>query len=275
MKRTSGYLLAVLMVSALILTTSKSTAAFQGVPPTIQNRVANVKSMIGSAEMQKERTLLQIEKNNRALLEAESELEVINTKMEKDGISGESYTEVISTLQSSKVQLLIDLAGLEAKKKAINTLEKNQDRGAKSSEEMLDQLERMYQLQGANIDELKKLAASKAISQQAIRDAEMKLIELRIRMIQEKQQVTGNPQLVEQLIQISIEQAEKKARLEQVEIMLSQFIESRDTLTSKNRLKQKINVIKGNNNVANLRLKSIERQIQAFQQQLSELENDK
>ena len=274
MKRTSGFLLALLVALALIANTSKSTAAFQSVPPTTQNRVANVKSLIESAEMQKESTLLQIEKNNKALLEAETELEALKAKMEKDGISGESYTDVISLLQSSKVQLLIDLAGLDAKKKTINTLQKNQNTSAGAAAEMLEQLERMYQLQEENMDELKKLAASKAISQQAIRDAEMRLIELRIRMIQEKQQVTGNPQLVEQLIQISIEQAEKKARLEQVEIMLSQFIESRDTLTSKNRLQQQINVFKGNNDVANARLKNIERQIHAYQQQLSELEND-
>lgn len=255
--------------------TLSSAIAFQGVPPTaVQQKINNLKSSIQSFEKLKEDLKQRIETYSNSLLEAESDLETLESKAEKPGISDESYSEIISTLQGSRVQLLIDLAGLDAKQKAIDSLGEQQKQKSAGSDELLEQLERMYQLQTQNMEELIALAKNGTASQRDVREASIKMIELKIRIIQERQKVNMNPQLVDQLIQISIEVAEKKARLEQVDQMLAEFIDSRDVLLSKKKLQRKIIVIEGSINRSKMEMEQIDHQIAEFTKQINSLEND-
>ena len=255
--------------------TISPASAFQNVPPTaVQQKINNLKNSIQSFEKLKGDLKQRIETYSNSLLEAESDLETLQSKAEKPGISDESYSEIISTLQGSRVQLLIDLAGLDAKQQAIDSIGEQQKQKSAGSDELLEQLERMYQLQTQNMEELIQLSKNGSASQRDVREASIAMIELKIRIIQERQKVVLNPQLVDQLIQISIEVAEKKARLEQVDQMLAEFIESRDVLLNKKKLQRKIIVIEGSINRSKMEMEQVNQQIAEFTRQIKSLEND-
>ena len=110
------------IISLSFAASAWSQAAISPPPPSpvaialqqeIQTKAAN-------AEVLKQQ-LEQIKTSMRAMVK---NLESLNTWEKKVGVSIESFPEIIKNLQSQRIDLMIDLAGLTAKREAILTAQK-------------------------------------------------------------------------------------------------------------------------------------------------------
>ncbi len=148
-------------------------------------------------------------------------------KQDSLGISSESFGEIMKGLQANRVDLKIDLAGLNARKSAMLTLRAKSEKEHKV--EMLEPLMKVLDLEEKNLADAEQLAKTKSVSQSAVRAAQLKVLEAEIRLAQARQPKTG-ARFTDELLNIALDESEKEARLAKVEELLDVFAASRKSL---------------------------------------------
>lgn len=144
------------------------------------------------------------------------------------GISREAYPEVVSVLQSQRVQLLIDESGLKARQAALTDI---QDQIAKqqadSKSELIDLLTDLVEKNRVRVERLRKVGD--AVSDAEIRQAEESLLQSEVRL-EEAKISTGREahNFSEEALSIALDLAETRARLTKVNQLLQDSLGSRD-----------------------------------------------
>lgn len=149
-------------------------------------------------------------------------------KQDSIGVSAESFPEIMKTLQSQRIQLTIDLAGLQARRNAL----------AKAKEDLLNDAEipALDPLHKILVIEKQKLARVKELVDQGVQ-SESQLLAARSRVLAAEVKIAETKSRYSQsnytdrinsdLLDASLDRAEKQARLESTESLLEILKSSR------------------------------------------------
>jgi hypothetical protein len=184
-----------------------------------------------------ERERQALDDRSRKLQSSQAEMLEKRSKMldelEHLGISHASYSEVMRLLQSQRVQLTIDLAGLEARRDAIKeTRGKPSDDFDPGRAEILGRLSKLVDLQRTRLNEAQALHQHASISAAELRDTEKQLLEAEIRLAEFSNpfQPAEQQKFHDHLMNVELERAEKMARLQKIEELLKQFSQARQVI---------------------------------------------
>lgn len=170
----------------------------------------------------------------------QDKIELLKQEETKMSVSSESYPEVLKTLHSQRVQLLIDLAGIEARHKAI---EEAIDRVRfETSAKIDDSLKRLLAIRERDLERLRQLHANGTVSMNEISKAEVALLEAKTRVAQLKEPSDGMlDHLNGQLLDTSLEKAEKTARLSKANMLIDEVDAYRMHADKISRARQQLN----------------------------------
>ncbi len=136
-------------------------------------------------------------------------------------VSAESYPEVLRTIHSQRVQLSIDLAGIGAR---YNAIEKAIDEiTAEQTQRLLKPLRQLVDIHAAEVKHMKKLVGTGTISASKLRESEIALLGAKTKLAQVGSPIGGMlGHLNKQLLDTSLELAEKSARLEKASSLIKE-----------------------------------------------------
>lgn len=223
----SRYVLSSLILAGLLMSASNAYSQSAN-PQTLKQR----KRVFLDAQItQAKADVINIEKRiaemTVKLRELKSVQKDLRAEHDEKGVSDVSFSEVIKTLQAMRVDLMIDIAGLEARRETVIELKKEME---KASEELIIQLQELLAIEEDRLAKTEKLFKSGAASNSDFQQAKARMLEVRIRIAEAKQPGKSNSMLNDQLLNSSLERAEKKARLEKTESLLQTFTKSRSSL---------------------------------------------
>lgn len=215
-----------------------------------------------SASLRKE--LKNIRENREQLATQLSEFDAAENE---SGVSIESFPEIVKNLQSKRIELIIDLAGLEAKREAIlaanNTKQDNS--------EIVAPLEKLVALQQNKLERIREIKAPSA----EIRAAEASLLSSKVQLATAKNQNRSSKLLTDALLSTSLAQAESKARLAKTESLLSEILPARKKLESSKQLKLQASRYVDDEKDLVKQIREMERNIERLSIQLRAIRNDK
>jgi hypothetical protein len=164
-----------------------------------------------------------------AMLEAQiqevrSEAETLERMQYEQGISRDSFPEIVGYLQTQRVELTIRQAGLDARLAAIRTL-LDEGGGNAVQEEMSRRMQKNIELLRQNYEEMQRLHERGAIAGGELRQAEGAMLQAEIEML--SMQADQGSGLEGQLQELSLERAEGAARLNMVEELLNRMVGQR------------------------------------------------
>jgi len=194
----------------LALVCQQSAGQSAPAPPKVPARVAELQAYLEKFKSLREdlNERLDVEQANQKTIE--QELEEIKKRKSKLRVSVDSYPEILKTIQSQRVQLSIDLAGLEARYDAIAKAVDGAER--KRKEDFLKPYKQLVDLRQAKLN---RLIENKATTPKEKRDAaEVELLEAQLRLAEASKPSGALSHLNSQLLDTSLEQAEKTARLD-------------------------------------------------------------
>lgn len=269
-RRRPAIVFTALIASAIILNSSNvfSQSGGNGAPATLKPTAEKAElefqrrsSLKYLKEIEKQLKEVRIQKK-----EEEKQFADLNGKYEaslekEDGISvsTESYTAIIQTLQSQRVELLVDVAGMEAREKAISEIRNKMEAEGTG---IISQLEQLVEIQKSNLQAVSQRYKRNAVSVSEMNVAKSKLLEVEIRLAEAKQKSKSPAYLDDFFVKSSLDQAEKKARLEMTESLLSTFAQSRKKLEQQIRIQQQYTNSK-------LQLQMTERNIAALEERIA------
>ena len=156
------------------------------------------------------------------LLRTERDLYQQQSKL---GVSQESFGEIMKALQTQRIDLMVDLAGLDAKQiTLLDAQKKETDQVAKSIivplAKMLELNMRVYELTKQSFD-------NGNVGESEVAKARLKLHAAELQLAQAKQ-ATAETGVAADLLSTSIATAEKRARLEKTDELLKSITKSRE-----------------------------------------------
>jgi len=146
------------------------------------------------------------------------------------GVSLESFPDIIRILQTQRIELMIELAGLDAKREL---LAKSID--GKDSNQEVELLQDTYVLFAKRLASLKKLAAKGSASNTDVMSAQLSTNQAKLKLIKAKS-ATGDSHETAVLLDLSLERAERKARLAKTEELLANIAKARPVLNEREEL---------------------------------------
>ncbi len=183
------------------------------------------------------------------------------------GFSLDSFGAIVASLQTQRIELMIDLTGLDARRDA---LQKIADAKINSDEnkESLQLLQELLVLSEKKLHQTEQLSNRGTAPSSAVDEANREFIEAKVRLLEatNRNRAKYATQIGPALMAVSLDRAEKQARLEKIEGLLGQFTSGRAIVRELENL--------------NLRLKQYEKQVDAIemaksvaQRQLDSLES--
>lgn len=165
---------------------------------------------------------LKLSEERQLLLNKElTDLKQLETQM---SVSAESYPEVLKTLHAQRVQLTIDLAGVEARSNAITRA--IDEASEQQIQNLIQPLQRLVDIRSAELERLKKL--KDVTSTASLRASEIALLDAKTRLAQATSSSGGAlGNLNAQLLETSLERAEKTARLAKANSLIQDVDEYR------------------------------------------------
>ncbi len=278
------FMLSLLTLAATGCFFSSSASAWQSVgeskPKPPSQRVKALSAHLHQVEKQLQVLATQIDQSQHELDMARTKHEeLIRDKGPNAGLSVSSFGEIVGYLQSQKVALTIDLAGLDARQSAIEEAAKKASQSGKHNMErqvMIDKLHQIVNVQRQKLEQAEKLRKQGSASEGDFQDAERQLLEAEIRLADatasfgQAEDSTWN----QQLIAVSLDRAEKQARLQRVEDLLAQYAATRPSVDQVNELNQVIGQL--NARVQELQRDHAERQteVELLNDELSNAQDD-
>ncbi len=204
------------------------------------NEVENRKAELVAAQGNLARELQSLEKEQVVHQEKIDRLGQEITEVERqhfeNGISSESFAEIVRTLQTQRVQLMIDLAGLDARQQAVQEYN-----AAKTANplflEVVNKMQEQVSLHKAANDQARTLYQQAAGSMGEYREAQRELLAAEIQLRQMQLSNSDSPdQATDELRQIALERAEKAARLSKSLVLLQGLANVPEELRSLDRL---------------------------------------
>jgi len=248
MKRSARFDIGMLFVIALVLFCSPLGLYGQSLSEPMPKPKSAKSLMLKQAQRKMESLKQSVSRAKQRVEEFEKTLAGNRAELNKQyeneaqlGISLESYPDVIRTLQTHRVELLIELAGLDAKRKLLSESMSAQKRPEEKMNDSQVEQKRVLQLQQQRLEKLEKLAAEGSVSQEDVLEAKIEFGQMRLRFAEANQEAAVKaPQ--NELLELSLEKAEQTARLQKVEELLASFTKARVKLSKREQISRRIEV---------------------------------
>ena len=185
-----------------------------------QVRVDNQKELVERLRVKLQNAAAETEKlkaKKKLLIESQTKL----------GVSKSSFSEIMKSLQSQKIQLTVDIAGLEARQAAILASQKKGR--VKVNHEIVAPLKKLLEMLEKEQIQMQKLFEKGATSDAELRKSKRAVIEAKIRLAQ----ASSASQLTDfdrSLLDTSLELAEKRARLSKTKALLKEVVPAIDLM---------------------------------------------
>lgn len=162
------------------------------------------------------------------------------------GVSAASYDDIMRLLQTQKVQLTIELAGVEARREAmIEQHEAGQKSRMEKSGPALSALKELSDIQSERLQQAEALHKTGSVPRAEVLDAKQQLLEVQIRLNEMLQAagLDGPPAADQALLSLSLVRAETVARLNKVNQLLEEYVSARTPIDSLGRVTAEINAV--------------------------------
>ena len=200
----------------------------------------------------------------------DQELSLIAAIESHSGVSAEAFPEVIKNLQARRIDLLIDSAGLEAKREAILKVEKAKpDKTA-----IIEPLAKIVKLKEAKLKQIHKSSSNESASQDEIRSAEMDLLSSKVQLANAKSKQSSSSLLSDSLLSTSLALAESKARLAKTEELLAEVLPARMKLDQGKILREQANQIAQEEALRTSAYREAKEELKRLKDELKQLENN-
>lgn len=206
---------AMVLIASLLIATSQ-LSALQSVAepePVTTARAAQLNAKLKDLDLERQKLEQEKSIQEAKIGQLRNEIQTMQEKHFKKGISSESYTEIVNTLQTQRVQLMIDLAGLEARQRAVQEY-----RAAKNANplflEVINKMQEQVALLKQTTEEVMELNKRNVGSQMEVREAQRSLLAAEIQLRQMQLSNGDSPEHSgDELRRIALERAEKSARM--------------------------------------------------------------
>ena len=235
----------------------------------IANLKYEMKNLTDSIELVRQ----QAKKYHDKIFELTNQRETIYSRQDALGISSESFRDVLRNLQGQRIELMIDLAGIDARRDALTETQENEI-NATSASSAVSLLTRLVELSKDKLDQAKQLHANGSISSMEINTIEKEYLTAQLKLTSAKKPVQVSPLINEELLSVSLDRAEKQARLVKIEELLKTIIASREALLENEEIsaniaaaKRKQDSLRAQSEDLENRLRLLDRKIQSVMQE--------
>lgn len=267
----SLFIFLVVVLAGLVCQQSE-VFAFQAVEPQLKPESpkaeqiqAHLKRIV--VESQKNFLQTQLAETEGALESLTEEQKAIQVRLSAYKISEASFVDVMRLLQMQRVELAIDLAGLDAKKEALTTAAKSGNGGSAKSN-TIPLLEKYVANQKLITDQVESLYKKGSASVVQVQQAKQLLIQAELQFAEAKQAEsnTSSPSAaVGDLTATELERVEKKARLAMVEKLLDQYVDARPYVDRVSRLDRDVESQETQKRLLQSRLLEMEEELNELQ----------
>ena len=220
-------------------------------------------SLADQITLQREKT----DENADRLLKLADQRDRFYEKQDGLGISKESFADVLKTLQSQRVQLMIDLAGMEARRESLAEIREKQI-VEKLDSSVLELHTKLIEFQRKKRDQSKLLAEQGSLSAAELRTTEIEYLNAQLKLATAKNSIAVSPKLNDELLNVSLDRAEKRARLEKTESLLEVFTESRTSLLKSDEISEDLKSAKRQQTILQANLANLDTQLNAVNEEL-------
>jgi DNA repair exonuclease SbcCD ATPase subunit len=205
-----------------------------GLKPEVYNReLVHERAALAASETQLATTQAQLDDSKARLKALKHEREEV-LRSQEGGLSSAAYDEIMRLLQTQKVQLTIDIAGIRARHELLNDeLQKSQGQSLEQQQTEVNALQQILDLQTDKLHRAELMQKAGQMSEDEFLNAKQQLLEAQIRLQQARRPNKGpTGSLDNELLQVSLAHAESTARLQMIEQLLGKYIEARVNVDS-------------------------------------------
>ncbi|MEZ6094226.1 MAG: TolC family protein [Pirellulaceae bacterium] len=226
----SQKLLPVLLVVCCSFTTLETIGFAQDVGRTapkaaqitlLESQIQDAQGQLDALEAKSEEMQLICKKTDQELHQVRDSIEAANANLLESNFSQHSFPEVLAMLQTMRVQLRVDLAGLRARKEADRSNDERIKEDLLVQDKKLELASSLVELAKKRTESASQLYAKAMVSSDEILNAKHELMNAEIRLLEMEAETrkarTGVVDINRELI---LDMAEKEARLAEVETML-------------------------------------------------------
>ncbi len=162
------------------------------------------------------------------------------------GVSNVSYDEIIRLLQTQRVQLSVDLAGIEARREILVAQRESGQKNAEEQEEPLSEMiNQLIEIQQERLSSVEALRAKGSAPTADVLNAKQQLLETQIRLAEKNHAANDNrgSSMDPELLNVSLVRAETAARLNKVNQLLGEYVSARKTIDSLGRVQSEIGAV--------------------------------
>ena len=219
-----------LLLVLACLCVPNTASAFQAVAPPATPPVAapTKKQKLTALQMQRDRLKLRIEKSQQAVDSLRVNIAVEQESLDSLNISAGAFDEVVTMLQTKRINWMIELAGLEARQKEAKKLAESTS-PAGSQKELVDVLQKMTKDAKENAKRVEEYWKGGTASKEQFFEAQQMHVGAELKLAELRAEIGGGsasqPKFVNQmLVEVSLAKAERTAQLELVNAILDKSV---------------------------------------------------
>jgi chromosome segregation ATPase len=244
-----------------------------------QGRLADVERMIETKRQSLSKVQERIASEQKkletiepAIGEKESNIQKLDQELFEASLSPLSFPEVLATLQSMRVQLKVDLAGMRARLKVMRELNEKGNPSAAINEKRLEIAQRILAVAAQRTAQTKKLAEAGHTNELTFAESEIELHNAELRVVEAKAALeAARADSAVSNREIILEQAEKESRLEEVESMLKSAASARQSIREIELQQQAVQRLRDERQESAKKLERLESQLEGEQRMLEQL----
>jgi len=177
--------------------------------------VSEAKSVL----LEYDQKILQLEKRKAMADHVRKENKAVLNRAE---ITEPALGEIIPVLVQQRVHLMIDLAGIEARKRAIRNL--IEGKKSEKNDPFTKRSLMLIELRNKQLERAHALRKRNAVTETHVQEAHIKLLDAEIQFQKGKREMQGAIEYGRMLREVALEEAEKTARKNVIEKMVKQYL---------------------------------------------------
>ncbi len=200
-------------------------------------KVLEAQMRLDALRANKERLLSDLSELQQQADELFSERVEIIREQDANGISLESFPEIVKSLQSNRIDLLIDIAGLDARREFLT--QTKLDAQAEARAAILEPIKELLMVEEQSFERVRQLFERGSVSEAQVAEAERSVLQAKIRLAEASSRMDSG-KLNDDLLVTSLERAEKQARLDKTMELLDSLEISRNAMQFREEIEIKI-----------------------------------
>jgi ABC-type Na+ efflux pump permease subunit len=189
------------------------------------------------------------------------------------GVSPESFPEIMKNLQSQRIQLMIDLAGLDARRKVL--VEAREEITNDTNNEVLKPLLEMIEIEKERLQRAENLHAEGTKPKAEVLSAKRGVLAAEVQLAEAKSRqsssLTGE-RINANLLDTSLEHAEKQARLDTTKTLLETLTQSRSFVQETEKNERELLRLQETMTQSNKRIQNTQDEISALEAELDKIQ---